>query len=145
MNLESHEEMFKHVPLALRVLREMKGLSQAAAARAAGIGKSQLSKYEKGKELPKLDSLGKLLTALEVEPVALFYLTRFFNQLEQGRGTECLLIGTAFGPVMSEAETQGFEIILRIIAGLFQTRVEARVMPAREQTAARQDRQGGKE
>ena len=35
-------------------------------ARLAGIGKSQLSKYESGKELPKLDSLEKVLLVLNV-------------------------------------------------------------------------------
>jgi transcriptional regulator with XRE-family HTH domain len=44
--------MFKHMGLALRVLRELKGVSQAGLARQAGLGKSQLSKYESGKDLP---------------------------------------------------------------------------------------------
>ncbi|MBW8879019.1 MAG: helix-turn-helix transcriptional regulator [Acidobacteria bacterium] len=51
---------------ALVLIRELRGLSQAAVARAAGIGKSQLSKYENGKELPRLDSLAKVLAALNI-------------------------------------------------------------------------------
>lgn len=42
-------------------------------AREAGIGKSQLSKYENGKELPKLDSLEKVLIVLEVGHFEFFY------------------------------------------------------------------------
>lgn len=42
-------------------------------AREAGIGKSQLSKYENGKELPKLDSLEKVLLALDVGHFEFFY------------------------------------------------------------------------
>ena len=56
--------MFEHIGLALKVLRELKGVSQAGLARKAGIGKSQLSKYENGKDLPKFDSLEKVLAAL---------------------------------------------------------------------------------
>lgn len=56
--------MFGNLGKALIRLRERKGVSQASVARAAGIGKSQLSKYEHGKELPKLESLERVLGAL---------------------------------------------------------------------------------
>ncbi|HEV2855865.1 MAG TPA: helix-turn-helix transcriptional regulator [Thermoanaerobaculia bacterium] len=58
--------MFSNLGRTLSLLRELRGKSQARVAREAGIGKSQLSKYENGKELPKLDSLEKVLTALKV-------------------------------------------------------------------------------
>ena len=64
--------MFRNLGRSLTLLREMRGKSQAQVAREAGIGKSQLSKYESGKELPKLDSLEKVLTALDLGPVDLF-------------------------------------------------------------------------
>lgn len=57
----------------LGLLRELRGKSQALVAREAGIGKSQLSKYENGKELPKLDSLEKVLRALHVGYFEFFY------------------------------------------------------------------------
>jgi len=59
-------EMFQNLGSALRLLREQKKKSQAQLARETGVGKSQLSKYESGKELPKLDSLARLLVTLEV-------------------------------------------------------------------------------
>jgi transcriptional regulator with XRE-family HTH domain len=65
--------MFANVGLTLSLLREVRGKSQAFLAREAGIGKSQLSKYENGKELPKLDSLEKVLNALKVGYFEFFY------------------------------------------------------------------------
>jgi transcriptional regulator with XRE-family HTH domain len=65
--------MFAELGTTLRTLREAAGLSQAELARRAGLGKSQLSKYESGKELPKLASLEKLLGVLDAEPLTLFY------------------------------------------------------------------------
>jgi len=65
--------MFINLGKTLGLLRELRGKSQALVAREAGIGKSQLSKYENGKELPKLDSLEKVLKALEVGHFEFFY------------------------------------------------------------------------
>jgi transcriptional regulator with XRE-family HTH domain len=64
--------MFANLGPALVLLRELRGKSQARVAREALIGKSQLSKYETGKELPKLDSLERVLTALGIEHFQLF-------------------------------------------------------------------------
>jgi transcriptional regulator with XRE-family HTH domain len=64
--------MFAHLGPALVLLRELRGKSQARVAREAGIGKSQLSQYETGKDLPKLDSLEKVLTAFDVGHLKLF-------------------------------------------------------------------------
>src|ERR1700709_141250 len=65
--------MFQNLGKALALVRELRGKTQAQVARAAGVGKSQLSKYENGKELPKLDSLEKLLDALGVSAFDFFY------------------------------------------------------------------------
>ena len=65
--------MFGNVGRTLILLRELRGKSQARVSREAGIGKSQLSKYENGKELPKLDSLEKVLNALQVGYFEFFY------------------------------------------------------------------------
>src|SRR6478672_2395396 len=65
--------MFNNLGRTLSLLRELRGKSQARVAREAGIGKSQLSKYENGKELPKLDSLEKVLNALKVGYFEFFY------------------------------------------------------------------------
>jgi len=64
--------MFSNFGRTLVLLRELQGKSQAKLAREAGIGKSQLSKYETGKELPKLESLAKVLSALGIGLLDLF-------------------------------------------------------------------------
>lgn len=66
-------EMFANLGRTLSLLRELRGKSQGWVAQEAGIGKSQLSKYENGKELPKLDSLEKVLNALRVNCLEFFY------------------------------------------------------------------------
>lgn len=65
--------MFDNVGKTLTLLRELRGRSQAWVAKEAAVGKSQLSKYENGKELPKLDSLEKVLLALDVGHFEFFY------------------------------------------------------------------------
>ncbi len=65
--------MFANLGRTLSLLRELRGKSQSRVAREARIGKSQLSKYENGKELPKLDSLEKILRVLQVDMFQFFY------------------------------------------------------------------------
>jgi len=72
--------MFANLGRTLGLLRELRGKSQARVAREAGIGKSQLSKYENGKELPKLDSLEKVLNALGVGHFEFFYTLYLVDQ-----------------------------------------------------------------
>ncbi|HVG06409.1 MAG TPA: helix-turn-helix transcriptional regulator [Thermoanaerobaculia bacterium] len=82
--------MFVNLGRTLSLLRELRGRSQAWVAREAGIGKSQLSKYENGKELPKLDSLEKVLLVLEVGHFEFFYtlylVDRRAADLNRGKG-----------------------------------------------------------
>ncbi len=65
-------EMFRHLGLTLRLLRELRGQSQGQVAKDAGISKSQLSKYENGR-LPKLETLERLLESLGIEYFQFFY------------------------------------------------------------------------
>lgn len=64
--------MFGNLGRTLALLREMRGYSQLALSREARIGKSQLSKYENGRELPKLETLEKILRVLDVQPIGFF-------------------------------------------------------------------------
>jgi len=77
--------LFANLGKALTRFRKLRGVSQAAIARRAGIGKSQLSKYESGKELPKLDSLEKLLDALGVGYFEFFRILALIDQGEDLR------------------------------------------------------------
>ena len=56
--------MFENFGKTLLLLRELRSLNQAQFARLAGLGKSQVSKYEAGRELPKLSVLGRILGTL---------------------------------------------------------------------------------
>lgn len=74
------EVVFAHFGTALALLRNLRGRSQARVARDAGIGKSQLSKYEGGRELPKLESLAKILLALEATHLEFAYTLALVQQ-----------------------------------------------------------------
>jgi len=65
--------MFVNLGRTLSLLRELRGKSQTRVAREARIGKSQLSKYENGKELPKFETLEKILHVLKVDMFEFFY------------------------------------------------------------------------
>jgi transcriptional regulator with XRE-family HTH domain len=72
--------MFQNVGRALDHLRARTGKSQAALARAAGIGKSQISKYVQGKELPRLESLERILGALGLGYIDFFWLLNLLDR-----------------------------------------------------------------
>lgn len=73
--------MFGNLGKTIALLREMRGYSQIALSREARIGKSQLSKYEKGRELPKLDTLERVLRVLGVQPLSFFYTLAMLDDL----------------------------------------------------------------
>jgi transcriptional regulator with XRE-family HTH domain len=80
--------MFDNVGPTLSLLRSLRGKSQADMADNAGIGKSQLSKYENSHELPKLDSLEKVLTVLGVPYLEFFYALNLMDRLAEGAAGE---------------------------------------------------------
>lgn len=51
---------------ALRVLRKVRGLQQGALAERAGVTPQSLSAYERGRRVPNLRTLSKLLDALDL-------------------------------------------------------------------------------
>ena len=65
--------MFQNLGNTLSLIRHLRRKSQAQVARDAGIGRSKLSKYESGMELPGLDPLSRLLTALDISIHEFFY------------------------------------------------------------------------
>lgn len=124
--------MFETLGLALRVFRELSGCSQAELARKAQIGKSQLSKYESGKELPKLDSLGKIITALGTTPLVVFYLSSVLDRAAEPSGElRAGLIDQGTGTFFrSDAEACRYREVFESFLGLFETAAEARVLAA---------------
>src|ERR1041384_5487927 len=59
--------IFNGLGRALRWLRDRQGKRQYQVADAAGITKAMLSAYETGKQKPSLDTLEKILSALECD------------------------------------------------------------------------------
>lgn len=68
---------FDKIGPAIVMWRESRGLSQKQMAAACGIGRAQVSRYENGKELPKLPTLERILAGLDVAP------DHFFRSLVQ--------------------------------------------------------------
>jgi transcriptional regulator with XRE-family HTH domain len=64
--------VFRQVGLAIRLARGRAGLTLTVLAERAAVGKSQLSKYEKGKELPKFESLARIINALGTDALTFF-------------------------------------------------------------------------
>jgi len=63
----SHMSIFNGLGKALRWLRDRQGKRQYQIADSAGITKAMLSAYETGKQKPALDTLEKILLALDCE------------------------------------------------------------------------------
>jgi transcriptional regulator with XRE-family HTH domain len=97
--------MFQNLGATLVRLRERAGKSQAALARKAGVGKSQLSKYENGKELPKLDSLERVLVALGVSYFEFFRVLDIVDRKQPG------------APLLNPEEIE--ECFTRLTRGMF--------------------------
>lgn len=58
---------FEHIGTGITILRARAGLRQSELARAAGVTRAQVSNYESGRQRPTLDSLEKIMTALEAD------------------------------------------------------------------------------
>jgi transcriptional regulator with XRE-family HTH domain len=130
--------MFINLGKTLSLLRELRGKSQARVAREAGIGKSQLSKYENGKELPKLDSLEKVLKALGVGHFEFFYTLYLVDQraadLARGDGGEALAGNLGVPPLLRGASDltpstdQAFSRVFNELLALYRTVFEQIVL-----------------
>lgn len=119
---------FSNLGLALQVVRHFSGQSQASLARKVGVGKSQLSKYENGKELPKLESLGRLLKVLGMSPLAFFTVMDILD----GIGQEENLVATGLlrgkmQPVVTSGEQSSILAIIREVLGLFEEQIMERI------------------
>jgi transcriptional regulator with XRE-family HTH domain len=120
--------MFRNLGVALRVSREQRGLNQAEVARRARIGKSQLSKYERGKELPKLESLERILRVLESSVLGFFYTLHLLERTNADLSdvSIALLHGTPQLPLLTAKEGAAFRAVLGELACLLVTIAEAR-------------------
>lgn len=116
--------MFAELGTTLRILREAAGLSQAELARRSGLGKSQLSKYESGKELPKLASLEKLLRVLAAEPLTLFYTAHLLKHRAEISPASFMMTTT---PVLGDPALATFRRLFGHFLEAFETIMAARL------------------
>jgi transcriptional regulator with XRE-family HTH domain len=128
---EAPGRMFRYFGLCLRNFREISGHSGAYVARKAGIGKSQLSKYELGRELPKFSSFEKILAALELSPLTFFYALAvveraFANQ--DGAEAEILLQEPSTGPLFSAQERSAHRALFDQHLHLLEAAIEGRFL-----------------
>jgi transcriptional regulator with XRE-family HTH domain len=151
--LDTPSAYFCNLGKALFLLRDLRGKSQADVARRAGIGKSQLSKYENGKELPKLDSLERVLVALDIDYVEFFHtlalIDRRARTLGQGGGLEELLAPGTLGkprdveppsmPGLSEGIAGGFEAVFVLLSRLQRQVWEEGIYPRGKKEAVREE------
>ncbi|HEX2252265.1 MAG TPA: helix-turn-helix transcriptional regulator [Thermoanaerobaculia bacterium] len=82
--------MFEHLGDALALLRRLRRMSQTDLARAAQVGRSQLSRYENGLQLPHLGQLERLLESLNATMADLAAVLAFLRRLESGEAREGL-------------------------------------------------------
>jgi len=110
--------MFSNLGPTLVLLRELRGKSQIRLAQEAGLPKSVLSLYETGGQLPKLDSLERVLEALKIEPVELFSTLEMVDRraaaLDAPDGAFPLLRSS----LLSEQLVQGFNSLLLCLLAL---------------------------
>jgi transcriptional regulator with XRE-family HTH domain len=125
--------------LALSILRISRGWSQDQLAKAAGLTNSALSEYERGRKMPELRSLRKIVTALGYRLSAIERTEDFLRELKaeslfeapQGEGPE--------GPVGDAALAMVPPLLLERLdpqAGATPLRVRARRVAAQVGLAA---------
>jgi transcriptional regulator with XRE-family HTH domain len=128
--------MFQHTGLAIRIERERQGISLASLAGQAAVGKSQLSKYETGKELPKLESLARVLDALGTDPLTLFF---WANRLMRRVSEEDVQAEMLRAGMQRSAESETFERLFGCAFDVYRLYVDAQMGRGPLKQATRRD------
>lgn len=131
--------MFENLGRALYLIRDLRGKSQSAVAHEAGVGKSQLSRYERGKELPKLESLRKILEALNVGPFELFHTMHLLDLEEEKLDARRESVEENLTPFIltrkgffSETTDEAFQRVLREVLALYHHMFREKVLGRKE-------------
>jgi transcriptional regulator with XRE-family HTH domain len=145
--LDTPSAYFANLGKTIFLLRDLRGKSQAEVARSAGVGKSQLSKYENGKELPRLDSLERVLVALDIGYLEFFQTLALIDRRAQTLGQDPLAPGglgelrdlePPILPKLSEGIDKGFEAIFLLLSRLQRQVWEEAIYPMRKKEAVRE-------
>jgi transcriptional regulator with XRE-family HTH domain len=70
----------------ITLLRALRGWSQTQLADASGVDKSQISRYEQGKEVPSPRTQERLAAAVGLPPVLLAPMAAFIRRLREAAG-----------------------------------------------------------
>lgn len=124
--------MFKNLGLTLRLLRELRCMKQATLARTAGVGKSQLSKYEKGREVPRLPAIEKLLEALDMSFLDFAHVLDWVNSRQSALGPEPSFSPQSASRLLTPAVQAGFEDLQTVLLRLHQAVMESSLAKLRE-------------
>jgi transcriptional regulator with XRE-family HTH domain len=116
--------VFRRLGGAIRLVREQQGISLANVARLSRTSRSQLSKYETGKELPKLESLARVLDALDLEPLTIFY---WATRLERGVSHVDIRHEMLHAEMRHDAGSQPFQALLSAAFDAYRAYLEARM------------------
>jgi transcriptional regulator with XRE-family HTH domain len=123
--------MFGSLGLALRVFREQAGLTQAEVARRAAVGKSRLSLYERGKQLPSLDSLARVLAALGTTPLVFQYVCSVLDRATPSAGgLRAELLDQGAETFLNFQEASQYRKVFDQFLRLFESAAEARMLIA---------------
>jgi transcriptional regulator with XRE-family HTH domain len=141
--------MFYNLGKALFLIRELRELSLASVARRAGIGKSQLAKYESGTVAPTFDDLNKVLDALGVGYSEFFYTLTVVDQRVNSLGTASLPWPVIFpkgsGSFLNSETSAAFHQVLGDVFRLYVRVMQEAIGGPRLEEAAGRDRDPGDE
>jgi transcriptional regulator with XRE-family HTH domain len=135
--------MFRNVGAGIRLLRDLRRLSAAELARRVGMSKSQLSKYETGRELPKLDSLERVLSALGSSALEFVQVIAVLDKIESGE----LSIIPYFesGGMLSQDLYSAFDQMVKSLFNLHRAAVQGQVMALKHSSSSEVEEEGGME
>jgi len=110
----------------ITLLRALRGWSQTQLAEASGVDKSQISRYEQGREVPSPRTQERLAAAVGLPPVLLATMTAFIHRLREamaGQGSAAAELPDSTG-LSPETKRTVLEALDR---AAFQARAELRL------------------
>jgi transcriptional regulator with XRE-family HTH domain len=119
-------------------------LSAGEVSRRSGVGKSQLSKYETGKELPKLFSLQRVVDIYGFDLAGFFALVRMLDQISARRSALLPSLELeVLGQFTTPSEEQALSELTAAIVRFFHANLNARVQSAQESATRKARVRGG--
>lgn len=111
-------DLLKLVGAKIKHIRKQKGLSQAKLAELSGLQDSYIGGIERGERNISLNSLEKITSALEIDPVEVFR----FGSLDEIEGvTEKLHVIEMHRSLLMERSLAEVSMVQRIVQEMFRT------------------------